>query len=317
MCAVTLASFIAYRVLSWKHWDNIIRYRFYKDKTIVKDILGFTNYNMLYSGAQIARDSGSNMLINFFFDTVINGAYAIARTVNSLIVNFMSNIDTAAGPQIVQNYSAGNSSRYTEIINRLNRYTILVTEAICLILFVELEWILRIWLKDVPSQTLELSRAMLLMSLIASTSAGFPQLINASGRIKWFRIIISILYFACLPIGYFLFKAGLPSYWIILTFVFADIVWRIIQLIMVHRMFDYDIAGYLKETYPRSLAVLALYSLFAILYSMVSPQGSLAKIAGIGITAIFSFVLVYYIGLHKAERTKILGTIRSRIPGLR
>ena len=96
MSVSTLVSFIAYHHLGHRYWPQLTKWKVVKRFSEYKEVLVFNNYNMLASTALIGRSQGSNILMNFFFGTIVNGAYGLARTVQSFVEVFTVNFDTAA-----------------------------------------------------------------------------------------------------------------------------------------------------------------------------------------------------------------------------
>jgi len=316
MSVGTLVSFIAYHWICIHYWPDVIRHRFVRHDSAYREILAFNNYNILNSASLMAKNTGSNLLINFFFGTVVNGAFGIAVTVQTYVNSLIVNIDAAAAPQITQNYSSGNLERCTSIVNKINRYSILVMEVACATLFVELDGVLDIWLKDVPEGELLFCQLILAMLLVSSTSVGLTQYINASGKIKWFRIINSIIFLMCIPAGYFAFKAGLQAYWIIIIFIIADVLWRTVQLILMHRKLGFDVPRSLKEVYPRVIAVLLVLIVWVLLYRAASPAG-LWRVFGFLLTGLVSAAAAVFIGLDAQERRQGVSLVSEKLRGFR
>ena len=312
MASVTLVSFIVYHVLAYRYWPDVVRHRFIRRNPMYKDILVFNNYNLLHTVAMMARDTGSNLLINFFFGTAVNGVYSISKTIQTSVNSLIVNIDSASGPQITQSYSSGDMNRCNALVENISRISIVIATAASFILFTELPAFLELWLKDVPEGTLIFSQLMLLLVVVSSTSCGLTLMINASGKIKWFRIVTSLLFILCLPVGYLLFKIGFPAYWIVLLFILVDVVWRIFQLVMMKTIINFDVKNYLKSAYPRVLMTMAILAGYLVLYRLVGPAG-IWKIPAFLTTALFSGSVAIFVGLKKTEREKIADMVREKI----
>ena len=112
MSTTSWISFIAYHVMSSRRWPEIVRWKWVGNWSEYRDVLAFSNYNMLQTSAVIARTQGSNMLINAFFGTTTNAAYFYASTLQNYVSQFVSNFDAASGPQIVQNVGAGQPAGF-------------------------------------------------------------------------------------------------------------------------------------------------------------------------------------------------------------
>lgn len=306
MSVTTLISFIVYHWLCFRRWPSLVRWKPVGDPKAYKEVLVFNNYNLLSSASMIARSQGSNMLINAFFGTTVNAAYYYAGTVQNYVNQFIANFDTAAAPQITQNIGAGRSDRSIALTERVCRICILLFLLLFFPLWCELDFILNAWLgAKIPEGTVLMCRWTLLVAAASATSAGLAQLINAYGRIKWYKIEFSVLYLGCLVVGWLLFRAGYPAYTIIICFVAADLLSRVIQLLLLHFQFGFKVGKFLKEAYLRpAVAALVLIGWLA-LYRLLPLEGAWAKLGGIVLTGLVTAAVLYFVGLKPSERKEI------------
>ncbi|MBO4435188.1 MAG: hypothetical protein J5769_07055 [Bacteroidales bacterium] len=302
MSVTTFIAFVAYHILGSRRWKDIVRWAPVKGWKTYKEVLTFSNYNLLSSTALIARSQGSNMLINAFFGTTVNAAYYYAATVQNYVNQFISNFDTAAAPQITQGIGAGKADKSVALAQRVCRICILLFLLLFFPLWSELDFIMSLWLGNkMPEGTVLMCRWTLLVAAASATSAGLGQLINAYGRIKWYKISFSVLYLSCLLAGYLLFRAGYPAFTIIVAFVAADVLSRIVQLILLHYQFGFKVGRFLRKAYLRPTLVAAAMFGYLFLYSLAGLHG----IPGILITLTATALAIYFVGLTGNERAKI------------
>ena len=306
MSVTTWICFVVYRWLCRRNWPGIIRWKFVRERKAYRDVLVFNNYNLLSSASMIARSQGSNMLINAFFGTTVNAAYFYAGTVQNYVNQFIANFDTAAAPQLTQNIGAGNECRSVALAERVCRICILLFLLLFFPLWSELDFILNLWLgAKIPAGTVLMCRWTLLVAAASATSAGLAQLINAYGRVKWYKIEFSVLYLLCLVVGWLLFRAGFPAYTIIICFVAADLLSRVIQLILLHYQFDFKVGKFLKEAYLRPAVATILLIGWLVLYRLLPLEGAWAKVGGIVLTGCVTAAVLALVGLKPGERREI------------
>ena len=311
MCVVTACSFALYHIVAYKHWPDVIKHKLYKDKERYKEIISFNNYNLLSTGAIISRNQGSNIIINYFFGTYVNGAFSVARNVQGFVDMFASNIDQAASPQIIQNYSKNNRERAFNLVGQICKFSLLLLLLVSIPLYAELEFVLQLWLKEVPEGAVLFCKYILLVCLVSSTSAGLVHLINATGRVKWFKIALAILYFASLPISVYLYHIGFPAYTILLLFVGSDIFTRIVQLLLLRKYINFNIISFVKKAYLRPAVIIFVSILMMFVYRGLEIDTTLAHLTGIVAVGIIVAILVYFIGLENHERQMIFSKIKS------
>lgn len=312
MSFATLFSFVAYHWLCRRYWPDLVRRKIFRSPKEYKEILSFNNYTLLASAALMCRSQGSNILINFFFGTVVNGAFGIARTIQGFVEIFAVNFDTAAAPQITQSVGNGDIERASKLACRSCRMCQLLTLVVVLPLFVEMDWILHVWLGDVPKDTVLFCRVMLATIFVASTGGGLLRLKDALGKIKWFMLTYSFWYFITLPIGYILYKHGFPPVTVLALYVVTDIICRITQIILMKVVYKFDIVPFCKEAYTRPFIILTLVAAYAFVYQIIGIADSWFHLMGVILTTAVGAVLVWTIGLKKTERSGLLETIASK-----
>lgn len=313
MSLLTLSNFVVYHLCTKKKWPDIIRWSFVGKWNSYKEIVVYNNYTILQTLSTTARNQGSNILINFFFGTAVNAAFAISNTLQNYVTMFMGTFDSASAPQITQNIAFHNHEAASRIANRICRICIIICEFVSLPLFVEMDFILRIWLGTPPPGTALFCRYILIITLVASTSGGIFQIINGGGNVKWFRIATSICFLSILPIAFIGYKAGYPPSFILLLFIVSDICNRICHLVLMRRIMNYDIRSFLKEAYTRPLMLLIAMVMYAVVYQSLTLNSFSAHLIGGLVSCVMSAMLTYWIGLRQHERVKMRNSVASRI----
>lgn len=313
MSLTTLSSFIIYHYLAYRNWHDIVRWKFVPGWKNYKEPLFFTSYNVLSTMAMTARDTGSNLLINYFFGTVVNAAYAVAGSVQGYVNSFIGSLGGAATPQITQNMAGTNKDRSDYLAKNIARVTIALTAFVALPLFVEIPFILKVWLKTPPQDADIFCRIMLFILWFATTGSGLVDIINGSGKIKWFKLNMSFFFLLCLPMGYIGFKLHAPAYFILVFFSISDICQRIIQLVLVRKIIHYDVRGYMKEAYVCNGIIFGLSAVYIVIYSQIPIVTALQHIIGFCITGLVSLFMFYRIALKHNERKLIVDFVAKKL----
>lgn len=304
MSILTFVSFVVYHYLCFKYWPELVHWRFFRKIKEYKELLVYNNYNMIAAFAMVCRSQGSNMLINFFFGTIVNGAYGITRTVQGFVETFMTNFDSASAPQITQNVGKGDLERASSIASRVCRMSQLLCLLVIFPLYAEIELLLSLWLGKVPAYTVSFCRIMLIAVYVASTGGGILRLKDALGKIKWFMLTYSFWLFMTLPIGYLLFRLNYPPKTILVLFVICDIICRICQFALMKIVYDYDVKPFLKEAFIKPMFVFLLMILYIFVYCKLNIQSFTEHFLGLIVTFLIGALLIYTIGLRKTERDK-------------
>jgi len=309
MSVTTLVSFVVYHYLCFRYWPSLVKWKLFKKYREYKELLVYNNYNLLAVIAMMGRSQGSNILINFFFGTVVNGAYGIARTVQSFVEAFTVNFDSASAPQITQNVGKGDLQRASSISAKVCRICQLLSLWVVLPLFVEMELVLRAWLGVVPEHTVLFCRVILITIVVASTGGGLLRLKDALGKIKWFMITYSFWYLLTLPVGFYLFKLGYPPVTILVLYILSDVLSRISQLVLMKVIYGYNVISFMRQAYVKPLFILMLMSFYVVIYNRIPFLNAAQHCAGLLVTALVGTLLVFFIGLLANERQKALSYI--------
>lgn len=313
MSLTTVNTFVVFHWLAYRKWPEIIKPRIIRGRTNYLGVLSFSWWNLLSTMSFMARSSGSDLLLNYFFGTAVNGAYAISRSVNNYVSAFSANFDVASAPQIIQSYSAGNMERCNYLVYKLGRFSLLLFEVVFFPLYIELGFVLHLWLGNVPDGVLTFCQINLILCGVSLSCGGFTQLINASGKIKWFKIEISSFFLICIPIGYVLFKLGFSQYSLLILFIIADVLQRAVQMILLKKILHFDSIRYMREAYVRPALIALILGIGIWGYSFVGVESSFLRICAIIICFIVSSLVVYQFGLTKGEKNKVVHKLYSKL----
>jgi O-antigen/teichoic acid export membrane protein len=314
MSILTAVTFIIYHVEAWRRWPAMIKWNFCRDKSLYKSVLSFNTWNLLGTACQTARSAGSNLILNLFFGTVVNAAYGIASTIQRYVDQFVSSFGTAAAPQITQNVSGNNVERTHFLANEITKITILLSIWVTFPLYLGMDTILRLWLKNPPEGTLAFCHVIMLVMVFATTSAGITQIIMASGKIKWFQIQKSFFFLISLPLSYIAYKYyDMPATTILWLFLISDIMQRIVQLYQMKIILHYDINEFMKVAYIRPGIVSLLMFAYGLIYFQIPLHGYIANLTGMFISFVFGSLMIYLIGFSKKERDKCNQMVERKI----
>ena len=309
----TMTSFVVYHYYAYRCWVDVVKWKFVRGWEIYKEMLSFGFYNLLSALAMMSRGQGSVLLINYFFGTVVNGAFAVARTVERNIWPFASNFQNAAAPQITQCYSRGDMERVFYLTSRVGKYCLLMMMLALFPLWAELDFILNLWLVKVPDGAVVFCKMILLMLVVSITDGGVSYVINASGKVRSFITVFSIITISCLPVGFYIYRIGAPAFMLLGLFVLADLVYRCIQFVMAYKILHFPILKFCRRVYlpvikaSLPLIVCLFFTSQIQLYTRVFHIGHLILIFILTVLSAYSF------GLCRHEREKVLLYIKKRI----
>lgn len=304
-----LTSFVVYHYYCYRRWPEVVKWKFVQRWAVYKEMILFSYYNLLSSMAGMARGQGSLLLINYFFGTVVNGAFAVAKTIERNIHPFAFNIQSAAEPQITQSYSGGDMERIFFLTSRIGKYCMLMMMLAFFPLWAELDYILGIWLVTVPEGALVFCKMILLLVFVSITDGGLSHVVNASGKVSKFKSTYSLMTLMCIPIGFVVLKAGSPAYMVLVIFIIVDIIWRIIQICMMRSILHFPIIRFFRETYLPVFIVSLPVIVCMLLTSLVEYDSNFWHVTHFIMILLTVICAIWYLGLKRGEREKVLSRI--------
>lgn len=304
MLIVTLIYFISYFMYSFINYRPIVRWRFSRDWNGYKDMLKFSSWILLGAASSIGKTQGAQLIINWFWGTLLNASFAVANQVNHVLQMFSNNISVAANPQITKEYSAGNIARSVDITCMISKVSAFILMLVGLPIFLETEAIFTLWLKNVPDFAVVFCKLMIIQALVDTFGAGIPALTQASGKIKVFQIVGSFWSLMSLPVACLAYKLGAPPEALNIVYIFMAILYVGIRLYILRRILEFDIKRFVTESYLRVIAVAIPIALIVFIYKRFTFLG-FQVVLSLLITEMLLVSFIWYLGLNIKERDLI------------
>ena len=276
------------------------------DKEILGRMLRFAGWETIGSSASVVRDQGLNVMLNLFFGPAVNAARGISMQVYTAVINFVNNFSMALNPQIYKAYAQDNRDYLMKLVFNGARLSYYLMFLLSLPILINTPYILELWLKNVPEHTVTFVRLVLITGLISAFSETLVTTQNATGKNKWYQIIIGGTNFLTLPIAYlFLWLGNAPESVFFVT-IFIEIVRLFLRLPILKRMVDIDIRRFLKEVILMPFVI----SIEASIIPWVAKENVDANFINfvfISLLCVISFLTIVYIqGLNREERQLVV-----------
>ena len=285
---------------------QLVKPKLVRDKKKYREIVVFSAW-VGYGGiVQIGREQCAPIFLNLFFNTLMNAAFAISIQIKNGILNFSSNISKPISPQITKNYVAGNFERCSQLMVSSSKFSYLVMFAITSPFLVNPNYILSLWLDQVPEYAASFTRLVIIDCLINTLNMGIGEYVFASGKIKAYQIWTNTTIFLSIIISFALLHFGASAISLLYVYICATSVAVVIRQYILHKEFNFDNMILIKGSYLPSATVTILF-LPAILFG-----GEFSPMPWLVCSVLYSGVLVYLIGLSKSEKGFVLDYIRQK-----
>lgn len=288
-----------------KHFPECT-YRPLFDKDILKRMLRFAGWETIGSSAVVVRDQGLNVLLNLFFGPVVNAARAVSMQVYTAVFNFVNNFCMAINPQIFKAYAQGNKDYLMRLVYNGARLAYYLMFIVSLPIIINTPYILGIWLKEVPEHTVSFIRLVLITGLIGALSETLVTTQNATGRNKWYQIIIGGTNLLTVPIAYVCLKLGQAPESVFIVTVFIEIVRLFLRLPILKRMVDINVRRFCKEVIAVPLLVSIESAIIPVIVMRYVQINFLSFILVSLLCVLCVAGVVYTQGLKKPERQLVV-----------
>ncbi len=285
------------------------------DRPLFREMSSFAGWTILGHGGITVRDYCINIIVNLFFGTLLNAARGLAVQVSNMIASFSQNVVVAVSPQIIKEYAAGNMRRFMSLIMTGCRLMFYMLAIISLPVFINIDYVLQLWLGTVPEYTGTFIRLILVACMIYSMSACVTLGIQATGKIKTFQIGINILALSDLPMAYLLLYLGYPPYavvWPTILTNFLSLIYRIWVLKLY--VSSVSIMQYIFSVVIRCLVIFVLScTVCHYIVQNIITDNIFTFIWTSLIAVIVNIVFIIMFGLTKAEKEMIANIWLTKI----
>lgn len=285
------------------------------DKSIFKEISRFSGWNFIGSSSVILNGQGINMLMNNFFGVTLNAARGLSSQIDGAINTFVNNFLMALNPQITKSFAAGDFVYVNKMIIWGTKFSFFLFWVLCLPIFINTDFILNIWLKQVPDYASLFIKLGIIYGLCQTLSQCLYTTMLATGNIKKYQIVVGGLSLLAFPTAWIFFELGLPGeygYWAMIIFSIVCLVARLVLLQKMVPLFS-SLCYLTKILYPITLVIISTSAIIHIVHKPVQDITWTKFVYESAICIIVSLGCIAVLGLTKEERNRIYKLVQNRI----
>lgn len=313
LALTALIIFLLYFIYSKAKFPET-KYLKYFDKGYYKEILSFSGWNLFGNIAAVLRGQGVNILINVFFGVVANAAYALTLMVQGVFTSFAASVQQAINPQIIKSFSAKDLGRTEQLIFLGSKFSFVAILLLITPFLSNIDYVLGVWLTEVPENTTIFISYILIFVLIESLSGALMTALQATGKIKTYQLVVGLMVLANFPIVWVLYSLSYSVEIAFLVFIAVSFASLYARLFFVKRHVGLNYSVFHRQVLLRVL----LLSLIIFLVSQVSfIEHSNFKFSKLLVeTFLYSILIIfcsYIVVLSKKEKELINIFIKERL----
>ncbi len=292
------------------------KFRLYWNKEVYRKMSSFAGWNLFGSIAWLLRDQGLNIILNMFFGSVINAAKGITSQVLTGITTFIYNFQTALNPQITKLYAQKSIPEMENLVYKGIKFSLFLLLCLSLPVFLNIDYILGLWLTVVPEKTSVFIQLVLIDSLI-STLFGNPLMtsMSATGKIRNYQIIVSTIIILIIPFSWLALKLGYPAQSVFIVMIFISAVSGIVRFLFCRKAIGFSAHKFFNDVFNPILRTILLAVPIPLItrYFWLTNDSLLDFSINIALDFLFPLLLAWFIGMKKSERTMIISLIQAKI----
>lgn len=229
---ITILIYSAYYIYAIRKFNFIKNQKtilpFYK----MKEMILFSSWNLIGVFAGLGQNVGVNIVLNIYFSLEVNSSRALSYQVYNALNNINTSAQTIYSPLIISKYAASERN-YIDYVHFFSKLSFFIILALVLPFYYYASNIIELWLKQVPNYLVMFINLMMIELIILSLSGPLHALIEATGNIKYYQLIVSSLLLLNIPLGIIFFTNSYPPeviFYISILLTILSLITRIIIL---------------------------------------------------------------------------------------
>ncbi len=277
----------------------------YYDKSLLKHIAHFAGWSFLGTASSMIANYGQGIVMNVFFGTGVNAAQGIANQLSGQLGVFATTLIKALNPMIVKSEGAGDRTLMLKATMMGSKVSFFLMMALHIPMIIEMPYILKLWLKNLPNFTVLFCQLLLIRNLIEQLFIPLTSAIFAVGNIKYLQISTSLLSFFPLVVAYILFKLGYPPYVLYIVFIIYSILFAMITLYYAKKQCHLSLTEFFNNVIARCTSAFILVLVLSLTpYFLI--EACFVRLISVILVSITSYlIVVFFIGFSSDERLKI------------
>lgn len=313
LAAWTIGLQIFYRIFCYRLFPET-HLSLCRDKSIYKSMLNYSMWDFIGQFCFTGNNHGANILINMFFGVTVNAARSVAYQVENALTQFTNNFMTSITPQIVKSYAQQDYNRFFQLIYAGGKFAFFLLFTMSLPLFLEMDYVLSLWLVEVPEYATMFLRFIMCNTLFRISSHATMNGVHATGDVKFLNLSAGLWnMLTYLPVIYILFKCDLPVWSMFFVMGQSSLVANIFDAWALHRKLKYSVSDYLKEVYLKPYLVCALSCVVPLIVFSQMESSFLRLVVTILVCVTSSLCCIYFLGLNQQMKQQVKETIDQKI----
>ena len=310
MCVVAVVTRTIYSIYCKRNFDEC-SFKWNLDKELLKEMFGFAGWNFIGNVSGILRSQGLNLLFNVYNGPIVNAARGLAVQVETAVTKFSGSFYTAVQPQITKSYASNRREEASSLVCKSSRLAFFLLLILCLPILFETDFILNLWLSEVPDHTSTLVQLTLVAALLESFSQPLIQLMLATGKIKKYQIFVGSINILNFPLAWLILYLGCEPEVAQASIILFSLLTLAVRLVMLKGMVNFPSREFLLYSVLRCLLIFAASCIIPFFLCFYLKDGLNRFVLLLITSEITATFIIIYFGINKSEREFFFSKIRT------
>lgn len=299
---LSILTFLSYFIYSKKEFKELHFQRSYK-KSMFKDMISFSGWNLCGTFACMIREQGLNMVLNIFFGPIVNAARGVAYQVSGALQGFVSNLSLAAKPQMVQSFATGDSSRTIKLMYTMSKLSFIFLFVLSVPVIFNIDYILHLWLGNVvPDHAANFVILVIITNFMNNLNAPLSNVVYATGKMRNYEVTFSVINLLIIPISFIVLKLGAPAEMAFIVYLVMTVFVQIGCLLVIQTLTKISLSDYFMSLIEPIVIVACITLPLIYIINFYLQQNLIGIVIEYIVITLLSSVLFYYVVLDSTEK---------------
>jgi O-antigen/teichoic acid export membrane protein len=287
--------------------------KYYWDRSLFREIVGFTSWTLFGQLSSVIRNQAVTILINQYFNPIVVAARALAVNTTNHVSSFANNFNTGLYPPIIKSFASSDKKEMFTLIFNGSKISFFLIWIFVLPMFLQMEMILKLWLKYPPESAILFTQLALIEVMIYTISLPIAIAARAPGKMKLYELSLGIIQMGIFFVSWMVLSFGGSAYSVFIVAIVANIIMYAVRLFLVKFLIDLAIRPYIFNVLIPVLIVIFVSFVPSYLFTKVLPLGILSSTISIVMSIFICSISMYYIGLDANMRKSIINAVITKI----
>ena len=179
-------------------------------------------------------------------------------------------------------------------------------------LFIEVHFILSIWLGDYPAYAPDFIRIFLVQSVITAISRPIVTAVHSIGLVRAHNLSSCLIVILIVPISYILLRLDVSINIVLIINIVPWVLECVVDSLIISSCINFSLCRFFLHTYLRIIACGVLLLIVPYSITLVFPQDNFIRFLIVGSSSVVTFcVVVFFFVMNREGREKSIYYIKK------